>query len=75
MKRKIEIELDSEKGELIVSDSNGEIVHWFNLGLVEIEGFEAAMELGGAALLVRLKEIGNNYLYDKYGVKRFLDRV
>ena len=75
MKSRIEIELDSEKGELVVWNNEGEIVHWFNLGLVEIEGFEAAMKIGGAALLNKLKELGNEYLLSKYGVKRFLDRI
>lgn len=72
MKRKIEIELDTDRGELTISDENKEIVHWKNLGLIEIEGFEAAFNLGAAALLNKLREIGNEYLFDKYGIKHFL---
>jgi hypothetical protein len=72
MKRKLIFELDTDKGELIISDGNKEIVHWNNLGLIEIEGFEAAFNLGASALLNKLKEIGNDYLFDKYGIKHFL---
>jgi len=72
MKRKLIFELDTEKGELIISDENREIVHWKNLGLIEIEGFEAAFNLGATALLNKLREVGNDYLFDKYGIKHFL---
>ena len=51
MKRKLIFELDTDRGELKISDENREIVHWKNLGLIEIEGFEAAFNLGASALL------------------------
>ena len=52
MKRK----LITDRGELVISNENKEIVHWKNLGLVEIEGFEAAFNLGAVGML---REIGN----------------
>ena len=72
MKRKLIFELDTDRGELIISNENKEIVHWKNLGLVEIEGFEAAFNLGTVGMLNKLREIGNDYLFDKYGIKHFL---
>ena len=37
MKRKLIFELDINKGELVISDENKEIVHWKNLGLIEMK--------------------------------------
>lgn len=68
MKRK----LIFDRGELVISNENKEIVHLKNLGTVEIEGFEVAFNLGAVVLFNKLKEIGNEYLFDKYGIKRFL---
>jgi hypothetical protein len=72
VKRKLIFELDTDRGELVISNENKEIVHLKKLGTVEIEGFEVAFNLGGAALFNKLKEIGNEYLFDKYGIKHFL---
>lgn len=49
MKRKIIFELDTDKGELRISDENREIWKEDNLGLIEIEGYEAGFRMGGAA--------------------------
>ena len=72
MKRKLIFELDTDRGELIISDENREIWKEDNLGLIEIEGYEAAFRNGSARLFNRLKDIGNEYLFAKYGIKHFL---
>jgi hypothetical protein len=73
MKRKLIFELDTVKGELIISDEKREIWRENNLGLIEIEGYETSFRMGGAVLFNKLKEIGNEYLFDKYGIKHFLE--
>jgi hypothetical protein len=72
MKRKLIFELDTDRGELRISDENREIWKEDNLGLIEIEGYEAGFRNGSARLFNRLKDIGNEYLFAKYGIKRFL---
>ena len=72
MKRKLIFELDTDKGELKISNENGEVWKENKLGLIEIEGYDVAFKYGSAALLNKLKEIGNEYLFDKYGIKNFL---
>lgn len=72
MKRKLIFELDTDRGELKILDGNKEIWKENNLGLIEIEGYEVAFDTGGGALLSKLKYIGNEYLFDKYGIKRLL---
>lgn len=72
MKRKLIFELDTDRGELKISDESKEIWKEDNLGLIEIEGYEAAFNMGSARLLNRLKDIGNEYLFTKYGIKHFL---
>lgn len=72
MKRKLIFELDTDRGEIKILNENGEIWKEGNLGLVEIEGYEAGFRNGSASLLNRLKDIGNDYLFVKYGIKRFL---
>ena len=72
MKRKLIFELDIDRGELIISDENKERWREKNLGLIEIEGYETAFNMGEAALFNRLRDIGNDYLFAKYGIKKFL---
>lgn len=72
MKRKLIFELDTDRGEIKILDENKEIWKEKELGLIEIEGYEAAFNMGGGSLLNRLKDIGNDYLFAKYGIKHFL---
>ena len=72
MKRKLIFELDTVKGELRILDEKREIWRENNLGTIEIEGYETGFRMGGAALFNKLKDVGNDYLFTKYGIKHFL---